>query len=158
MGHGEFALTALQLIPAGDAAQEDVRHLLLAEFQALAIGLVEGHRNGAADGGELHHTTLHLRRLGGLDRLISGTEIDGAGYELAHAGAGTHRLVVHLNTLAGQIGEGALVKGGGEGGTSTVEGVLSRGGGAGAEGGQGAKDQGLLSEGHGLARIGSDLN
>ncbi len=149
MRHGDRAFAALELIPGLDLAQEDVNSLLLAELEALAVGLVVGDGNGAAHGWELNHTTAHLGGFRSLDRLVAGAEIHRASHVLTHAGAGAHRLVVHLDALGGGTGESALVEGSREGCTGSVDHGLCRGCCSDTKAGEHAEAESLLREGHG---------
>jgi hypothetical protein len=87
VGNGDLALAALELIPGFDLTQEDVNKLLLRKLEALAVRLVVADGDGAADRGELNHTTLDLGSLRGLDRLVGCAEIHTASHELTHTGA-----------------------------------------------------------------------
>ena len=157
MDHGDRPFAALQLIPGLDLAEEDVGHLTLGELEVLAAGIVVGRGDGAAHHRDLQGTALGGDAfgeftLGGAQLFIGGAEINAAGVELAHTGAGTHRLVVDLPLgFPGKFHRPALIGGSGKAGPGAVDRIAlgdHRNRKPSRDSTGSGENQGLLSEGH----------
>ena len=115
--HGDGFVVTAHVAEILDLAEEDVGQLLLGELQ-VATWEVVGHGDGASGHRDLQHAAGHPGDVLGLHRRVRGSEVDGAGLELAYSSAGSNRLVVHLNALRCQFLEPTGVDGRRERGAS----------------------------------------